>query len=609
MLSPSQQEAVCHGMGPCLTLAGPGSGKTYVLIRRIQYLITNYHVLPENILVITFTKAAAHEMKERFDGLMEQECPVVFGTFHSVFYGMLRQDSFFRNYRLMDQKTKRQILKETAYACKLSTAEEEMEHMEQEISFIKNTMCDPSQYESAYFSQQTIQQIYAHYEARKDAYELFDFDDLLVKTKDRMQKNPAFLEKWQKRFSYILVDEVQDMNPLQFDMIRLLALPENNLFMVGDDDQSIYGFRGANPELMFSFSSYYPEIKQIQLQENYRCEQKILEASQHLISHNEKRFFKEINGIKAEEGVLECVEVEDEKQEMAHVIALLKTRQQEENTWENCAVLYRNHRQITLLLSVLAEQNIPFYVKDHMQNSYMHFVMQDIVSYLRLCSPMLHRRDLFRVMNRPNRYLQRASVTKEWITFSTWKSYYEKQPQMQQKIEVLERDLSFLKTLSGKAAVTFICKRLGYEDYLLKEAKNKEQYDEWKEIVELFKDAVKDIGTIGQMLLCWEEKRDFVERINREKVKDKAGKVGLYTLHGSKGLEFETVIILDCNETILPTKKAITAAAVEEERRLFYVGMTRAKKRLYLLYVQAYEDKKMHPSRFLEEMQKVQKRH
>ena len=307
--------------------------------------------------------------------------------------------------------------------------------------------------------------------------------------------------------------------------------------------------------------------------------------------------------------MLECIASEDEKQEMTQVISILRTRQQEENTWENCAILYRNHRQITSLLSVLAEQNIPFYVKDHMQNPYMHFVMQDIVSYLRLCSPMLHRRDLFRVMNRPNRYLQRASVTKEWITFSAWKSYYKNQPQMQQKMEALQRDLNFLKTLSGKAAVTFIYKRLGYEAYLLKEAKNEEQYEEWKEIKDLFLEAVQDTTSIGQMLLQWEEKRDFVEWINQEKVKDKAGKVGLYTLHGSKGLEFDTVIILDCNESILPTKKATTSATVEEERRLFYVGMTRAKKRLYLLYVQAYEDKKMHPSRFLEEMQKVQKRH
>ena len=236
----------------------------------------------------------------------------------------------------------------------------------------------------------------------------------------------------------------------------------------------------------------------------YRCEQKILEASLHLISHNEKRFCKQIDGIKQEEGVLECVASEDEQQEVTQVISILRTRQEEEKTWENCAILYRNHRQITWLLSGLAEQNIPFYVKDHMSNPYMHFVMQDIVSYLRLCSPMLHRRDLFRVMSRPNRYLQRASVTKEWVTFSAWKSYYEKQPQMQQKIEALEWDLSFLKTLSGKAAVTFICKRLGYENYLLKEAKNKEQYEEWKEIRDLFLDAVQDTTSIGQMLLQWE---------------------------------------------------------------------------------------------------------
>ena len=236
MLSPSQEEAVCHGSGPCLTLAGPGSGKTYVLTRRIQHLITKGGVPPEQILVITFTKAAALEMKERFIGLMGQEYPVVFGTFHSVFYGMLRREPGFRTYRLLDHKSKQAILKETAYVVKMSCAEDDLLHMEQEISYIKNTMVALVEYASPYFPNEKIIKLYEHYEARKEVYHLLDYDDLLVKTRELLYKDPAFLSKWQTRFSYLLLDEVQDMNALQFEIIRLLALPGNNLVAVGDDD-------------------------------------------------------------------------------------------------------------------------------------------------------------------------------------------------------------------------------------------------------------------------------------------------------------------------------------------------------------------------------------
>ena len=324
MLSPSQEEAVCHGSGPCLTLAGPGSGKTYVLTRRIQHLITKGGVPPEQILVITFTKAAALEMKERFIGLMGQEYPVVFGTFHSVFYGMLRREPGFRTYRLLDHKSKQAILKETAYVVKMSCAEDDLMHMEQEISYIKNTMVALAEYASPYFPNEKIIKLYEHYEARKEVYHLLDYDDLLVKTRELLYKDPSFLSKWQKRFSYLLLDEVQDMNALQFEIIRLLALPDNNLFAVGDDDQSIYGFRGARPDLMFSFENYYPGVKILQLRDNYRCKARILQASLALISHNEIRFTKEILGQKEGKGNLEVVSLADKKAETAYLVQILK---------------------------------------------------------------------------------------------------------------------------------------------------------------------------------------------------------------------------------------------------------------------------------------------
>lgn len=606
MLSPSQEEAVCHGSGPCLTLAGPGSGKTYVLTRRIQHLITKGGVPPEQILVITFTKAAALEMKERFIGLMGQEYPVVFGTFHSVFYGMLRQEPGFQAYRLLDHKSKQAILKETAYVVKMSCAEDDLLHMEQEISYIKNTMVDLAEYASPYFPNEKIIKLYEHYEARKEAYHLLDYDDLLVKTRELLYKDPTFLFKWQKRFSYLLLDEVQDMNALQFEIIRLLALPDNNLFAVGDDDQSIYGFRGARPDLMFSFKNYYPGVKILQLQDNYRCQARILQASLALISHNELRFTKEIRGHQEGQGNLEVVMLADKKAEMAYLVQILKQQRAGGKTWGDMAVLYRNHAQIGSVIEALQDEKIPFYVKDAMPNPYMHFVMLDLIAYLRMCSPLLHRPDLFRIMNRPDRFLQRASVTREWMTFEAWEHFYQDQPGMQRTIEKLEGDINFLRSLSGPAAITFICKRLGYETFLKKQARDDAEYQKWQESIGLLKEIAKNAKTTGQIIEQWEIKRDAIDRINQEKSLAKEGKIGLYTLHGAKGLEFDTVFILDCNETILPSKKADSREKIEEERRLFYVGMTRAKENLYLLAIRQEQGKKMHPSRFLKEIEKVQ---
>ena len=589
MLSPSQQEAVCHGMGPCLTLAGPGSGKTYVLIRRIQYLITNYHVLPENILVITFTKAAALEMKERFDGLMEQECPVVFGTFHSVFYGMLRQDSFFRNYRLMDQKTKRQILKETAYACKLSTAEEEMEHMEQEISFIKNTMCDPSQYESAYFSQLTIQQIYAHYEARKDAYELFDFDDLLVKTKDRMQKNPAFLEKWQKRFSYILVDEVQDMNPLQFDMMRLLALPENNLFMVGDDDQSIYGFRGAKPEIMLKFAEHYPNAVSLHLSMNYRSDRKIIECASNLIHHNKERFDKEFLASHEEEGIVHHQTYNDIDAEQRGLVKIILEKKMSMDEYRNTSILYRTNKEAVQVSDLLITEKIPFWCTEPIQDKYDHWIYRDILSYHKLGNGIGNKMDLNRILNHPQRFLFDSRFFKTDGSLKQLMHVAATLPDGKWKrskaMDSVEDMFYLFKKLEDKNPVdtlkileSFGRYKIFLHDYAeYRNMSPEELYFYWNSYKA---DAEKHND--------WKEWDAYVRKhkiILQEQLRKHDG-IALSTLHRSKGLEWDRVYILNCVKNTIPFAKQGTVEDLEEERRLFYVGCTRAKKELQLLSYQ-----------------------
>ena len=296
----------------------------------------------------------------------------------------------------------------------------------------------------------------------------------------------------------------------------------------------------------------------------------------------------------------------DKKAETAYLVQILKQQRTGGKNWEDMAVLYRNHAQIGSVIEALQDEKIPFYVKDAVPNPYKHFVMLDLIAYLRLGSPLLHRPDLFRIMNRPDRFLQRASVTREWTTFEAWKHFYQDQPGMQRTIEKLEGDINFLRSLSGPAAINFICKRLGYEAFLKKQARDDAEYQKWQESIGLLKETAKNAKTTGQIIEQWEIERDAIDRINQEKSLDKEGKVGLYTLHGAKGLEFDTVFILDCNETILPSKKADSREKIEEERRLFYVGMTRAKENLYLLAIRQEQGKKMHPSRFLKEIEKVQ---
>lgn len=608
MLSPSQKLAVSFGDGPCLTLAGPGSGKTLVLTRRVCSLIKEKKISPENILVITFTKAAALEMKERFDSLMEQSAPVVFGTFHSVFYRMLKEEPAFRGYRLLAGKQKYEILREVAAACRIVAEQEDaFEIMEKEISFIKNSMIFPEEYGEKSFFGQDIQKLLEHYEARKKSYRLMDFDDMLSLTLDLLKKKKEFREKWQNRFSYLLIDEVQDMNRLQYEAIKILAEPENNIFMVGDEDQSIYGFRGANPEIMLRFFQDYPKAQKILLQENFRCGKSIVEASLRLISNNSLRFPKEIVPVSKEKGSVELVEEEDWEQETEGVCQKIEERHKSGVPYHSMGVLFRNHSGGWDLVEQLREKKIPFIMKEKLPNPYGHPVILDLISYLRLSSGMLHRRDLFRVMNAPNRYLARASIKSEWVTFDSWKKFYREQPWIYERIEGLERDIQFMGRLSGSGALMYVRKKIGYDEYLQEKARSKEELEHWLDMADCLQHLAKGTKNIGQLLVKWEKERDFACRLSTKEVLGEEGGVRLFTLHGSKGLEFEEVFILDCNEKNIPSARAETVEQIQEERRLFYVGLTRARKHVYLYYLKEDSDKKNRPSRFLRELQEASK--
>lgn len=605
MLTVSQERAVCHGEGPCLVLAGPGSGKTFVLTKRICTLIQQKHVSPERILVLTFTKAAAKEMKERFDSMMEQSAPVVFGTNHSVFYQMIKRDRRYQNYILLTGKTKQELLREVAADCGVVIDQaDELEELAREMSLIKNRQILPQNMVAESNFQEKIVSLYQGYESRKQQAEWMDFDDILSITLSLLRDDPHFKKRWQNQFSYFLVDEVQDMNMLQYQVLQHMAHPENNLFMVGDEDQSIYGFRGATPQIMHNVWEDYPQCTKIVLEENFRCAGEIIQAANSLISHNDKRFKKRMIVATQMQGEVICQGFCDRSEQIKKVCAILHEYKIKTGEYGNVAILFRNRVGYMEVVDGLRQEKIPFQTQEDLPNIYRHWVILDLISYLRMTQKTLQRADIFRIMNRPNRFLSRGSVKKAEICFEDWKQYYKKQPWLYERIEQLERDVHFLRKLSGVSALNYIRKKIGYDNYLKEKASNEEEWKQWMEAADSFLALAQGTKNITQLLERWDKEQDFLEKAKKKQTDfDVKGGVALHTLHGAKGLEFERVFILDCNEGIIPSGRADTEEKIQEERRLFYVGITRAKEKVYLFYQN--QEQKNSPSRFLSEWQKA----
>ena len=331
-LNKAQQKAACHFQGPCMVLAGPGSGKTLTIAARIENLIKRYKVRPEEILVITFTRYASYEMQNRFKSLMGGVCPpVTFGTFHGIYYGILRWAYGFTSANILTgEESSRllgQILALPELDLKLEVEDEQdfIRDLLTEIGKVKNNGLDIQTYKAS-VCPGAFADIYQMYEKKRKEMRKIDFDDMLILCHELFKSRPDILEKWQARFRYILVDEFQDVNKIQYEILKMLALPENNLFVVGDDDQSIYQFRGADPSIMLGFSRDYPDAGQILLDVNYRSTAHILNGALRVIGHNEQRFSKEI---KPHAGKGECVHVQevlDVTEEGKYVIEGVKKR-------------------------------------------------------------------------------------------------------------------------------------------------------------------------------------------------------------------------------------------------------------------------------------------
>lgn len=614
-LNQAQLEAVKHFEGPMLVLAGPGSGKTRVITERIRYLVQEKNVPPAGILVITFTKAAAIEMKQRYQRLSQARTGGVhFGTFHAIFFMILKHAYHYTAENIVRDDVKRDILKRLVNDTDIEIQDENefLNDLESEISRVKGERMDLANYFSPLCSNEIFRDIYTKYQSALEKKRLLDFDDMLVYCYELLEKRPDIREMWQQQFPYILIDEFQDISRVQYDVMRLLAQPRNNLFIVGDDDQSIYGFRGAKPDIMKQFLKDYKDARQCLLGINYRCDKPIVEAAGRVIVHNTNRLSKEIKSARNDgdsTGVVEIKQfprVADENEEIRGKILAYRNAGM---PYSEMAVLFRTNTQARSLSSKLMEFNIPFMMKERLPNLYEHWIVQDVMTYVRIARGNRERAQVLRIINRPKRYVHRNAFTEPYVDFEELKRFYEDKDWMVDRLEQLSYDISMLAQMKPYAAVNFIRRGIGYDEYireyaeyrgiraddmleildeLQEEAKSQESFEDWFDYMQDYKEELKE-----QAQKSMEMQRD----------REQEDSVMLMTMHGAKGLEFESVFIPDANEGVTPHSKSVLNADMEEERRMFYVAMTRAKSHLHIYYLKERFNKEVDVSRFVEEIQ------
>lgn len=616
-LDEAQQRAVTYGEGPLLVTAGPGSGKTTVITHHIKYLIEHLGISPNKILVITFTKAAATEMKERFLRLMNaNETEVVFGTFHAFFYRIVSQSFGFDHQSILNEKEKIQIIKEILRAQKIYFYDDSfLADILNEISRVQNKD-NPEQFESVLLPKEVFLMVYNEYIRRKQILRKLDFDDMITLCFQLLKKDAMLLKKWQSMFQYILLDEFQDINPLQYEIMKLLSAEHQNVFAVGDEDQSIYSFRGADPKICFQFLKDYKNAKQIYMTTNYRCREEIVEAAKRLISHNKNRFAKEIHAVQKEKtdknnpiilcgqkdmGIKEesifagivCRQFTTEAEEYEAIAQSLK-EMQIQGKLKQCAILCRTNTISPLFLSQLKKNKIPYLIKNSCKNWKQSAVVQDIFSYIALAEGDLSRKHFYRVMNKPVRYISREMISKEDMTWEKFIENAKGNITVVKNIYKLRCDLEYIRSLPLFACIGYIRRGIGYENWL--KTQGNKVCMEGMEALELLQALAKECETT-------EEIKDLIE-VSREETRDisRNDSVSILTYHGAKGLEWPYVFLPDVMNGITPYQRAKKEEEVEEERRMFYVAVTRAKEAVCLFCLKKDETHKKSPSIFIEEL-------
>ena len=598
----AQIKAIQHNTGPCMVIAGPGSGKTAVLTNRVRYLIDNYNVRPSDILVITYTKAAALQMQARFMELGGgRGAAVTFGTFHAVFFTILKMAYNYTARCIITPSIQKDFVRDQLCRLELEYDDETeaVDNVLSEISRVKGNSEKLSEYQSIYIPSESFRIIYKAYDNMLIKKKLIDFDDMIVQSRELLQKREDYRNAWQNKFRYILVDEFQDINMAQFDVLRILSEKYRNLFVVGDDDQSIYGFRGADPEIMLEFTKYFSDARRIDLDINYRSTGNIVLAARSVIEENEHRYSKDIKTASEQGEAVSIYEFNNLNDEKVFLAEKIKQLNSDGIDYDDIAVLSRTNIIGNMYKSRLDGEGIPCCDTDKEQDIYEHWIAKDILSYVRIALGSRDRADFLRIINKPVRYITRSYIMQP-VDIGRIKEIYSGNDEMLERLDKLFSDIELIKNMSPFAAVNYIRKGIGYDDYVTDyiyehKADREELYNVFDEIL--------------HRTLNYRSLKEWMERVAKERknietekmVSENRG-VHFLTMHCSKGLEYKTVFVVDVCEGIIPYNKAVLNEQIEEERRLFYVAMTRAKEKLYLLYPKQRYNKDTTRSRFIEEI-------
>lgn len=615
-LSIDQEKAIQHINGPALVLAVPGAGKTTVLIHRTVNLILNKKVSPERILSITFSRASAKDMKERFNKIFSDHLsiPVHFSTIHSFCYNLIREYAYMSKTRYTiieeekNQLNKYNLLKKIYLDInKEYITEEKLEALLNSIGYIKNMMLkvdDFIKYNKPDI--ENFKMIYEIYEKYKRDNNLIDFDDMLTLTSNILLDNKYILEKYRAKYDFIQVDEGQDTSKIQLEIIRLLASPKNNLFIVADDDQSIYGFRGAYPKGLLNFNKYFPQGKLFFMEKNYRSSQNIVSVCNQFIKRNTLRYKKNISTDRDYVEPINIIKFNSITDQYNYLIDDLKNRD-----LSNSCILYRNNLSSIGIIEMFERHNIPFYMRDVKLRFFNHWLTQDIINFMIFAQDTSNMNIYENIYYKKRGYISKKqinyaktlnydlSVFDRIMDFPGLSNFYKS------TLRELKLDFKRLSKMEPLQAINFIEYDLEYEGYLKENSmKFGYTYDTLKTFLYYLKLIAGNLNNLKEFI---NHLKHLENLCKNPRYHDNA--VTLSTVHSAKGLEFDRVYMIDLVDGDFPSTSSIEDVEkgkyelMEEERRLFYVGMSRARYHLSLITMANIGDKKVDPSRFLSELE------
>ena len=557
-----------------LVVAAPGSGKTTVIINRVNYLLKGVKAKIGNIIVITFTRAAAENMKSRYMNKFNESIAPFFGTFHGLFYKILLKEGY--NIKIIEGGIAYRIIKGVLAKYSDDVSDDKVKEALNTISLFKTSRLNLFEFEPK-MPKDAFEECYNKYEEFKEKNGLWDFDDLSIKVLNILNNDINILNKYRRIFKFVLVDEFQDCDNMQIEFLKLINA-DNSLFAVGDEDQCIYSFRGSNPEYMVIFDQLFKDGEKIYLSVNYRSNKNIVDISKKLIVKNTSRNNKEIISNKESEGIIKFKTPIDEVEQGEDIAKVIEI---DKNNLKDNAILYRTNMEANAMIDILSKRRIPFILLDKGYNFFEHFICKDILSYLRLAIDIKDRESFSRIINKPFRYISKSNLAyvnskREDINpFDILISKNDMPPYQIKAVDDLKKNIIYLNKLSLGSAIQFIVSDLGYLDYLKEYCdKYKQKLEELEDIIEEFKNSAKNCRTILELFSHVNNVREKIEE--NKNVEDG---VILSTIHGVKGMEFKNVYIINVVNDIIPHK---SAENVEEERRLFYVAMTRAIDNLYV---------------------------